>query len=308
MPSNAQAARLAARIAARVTAGRGHDARARGRARRQPRARPLRARAGRASTCPSSTWRGRRPPAATRGSPPRSRGCEAHGDGDRRAPTPTALDRLVGRRARAGGLPPRPRGARSCPSARCCTRDRRIAWDAHVRADAGGRPVRHPLRGLGRQRRRGPARSSSGGACALAPCHHWRRGRPDDRHHHAPPCRCSSSRTARTATAPTPPSTRGSARSCASAPTTRRVIARLRWLADGGGAAAGRGPARARRPRPAPADGPGAAHGRRDAPAQRRRLGAPRPRAHAAPGARGAASTTRWRAWPSSSPATTSSS
>ena len=195
-----------------------------------------------------------------------------------------ALARLVGA-SRYWWTAGRPGRRSSCRSAWCCTRGRRSSGRACARrcrppccapsATRTGPRTTTPRARLVERRRRAP-----GAVSPLA------RGRPDDRDHHAARCRSSWSRTARTATARTPPSTRAWARCCASAPTTTA------WWRGCAGSPREAGPLlgaalrAARRPRSAHAHGPGAAHGRRDAPAQRRRLVAARARAHAARGPR----------------------
>ena len=72
---------------------------------------------------------------------------------------------------------------------------------------------------------------AAGGGVAFEPNHHFDAVGPMTGHHHAL-SRCWWWRTARSATAPTAPSTKGSARSCASAATTPRCSARLAWLRD----------------------------------------------------------------------------
>ena len=224
-----------------------------------------------ASTCRSSTCvdaaRGRRRAAG------RAAGAAGGAGGGDRA------------RQRRGAGPARPAASRSCvdcrpawealelPERTVLHAGPPLAWARMCEPDAGRRAVRDPLRGLGRQRRRRPTpgRDRSRAAGAVPPL---ARGGPDDRHRSRARCRCSSSRTARTATAPTSPSTRGSARSCATAPTTRACSRACAGSRREAGPLLGAALRAARRPAAAPADGAGAAHGRRDAPAQRGRLGA----------------------------------
>ena len=91
------------------------------------------------------------------------------------------------------------------------------------------------------------AAKAEAGAFRFEPNHHYDAVGPDDRHDDAEPARCSSSRTAPSAIAPTARSTRASAKSCASAATTPRCwpaspgCARCwarRWVARSGKRAA----------------------------------------------------------------------
>ncbi len=145
------------------------------------------------------------------------------------------------------------------------------------------------------------------GDVRLEPCHHRARRRADGRRAHA--VDAGVHRREPRARQPRARDDQRGPRQGAALRRQRRVGDRAAQLARAGGRpVARRRAARVEGHRAAPAHGAGAADGRRDAPAQRRRVLAVRARAHAARGARRPTGITRWRGSRSSSRATTSSS
>ena len=111
------------------------------------------------------------------------------------------------------------------------------------------------------------------GEIAFEPCHHHARRRPDGGNHQPVDAGVDRGERHRTATARSATSTRAWARCCASAPTAARCSTRLEWMAATFFGQRCRSPFEVLGEcRAQAADGPGAAHGRRGAQPQRRRV------------------------------------